>query len=122
MKFYSILLTEMRGYVIIYRKKIFFWGGERVSLFEVSTDSTADLKKSKVEERNIWFVPLTFTMEKDGKIEEGVDNFSKEEEYVAFYQKITDGYFPRTAKLNYQAHIDHFTKMAQAGVKETLHF
>ena len=29
---------------------------------------------------------------------------------------------PRTAKLNYESHIAHFTKMAQAGVKEALHF
>lgn len=91
-------------------------------LFHVSTDSTADLKKECVENRNIWFVPLTFTMEKDGVLEERYDNFEKEEEYVAFYEKISAGYFPRTAKLNYEAHVQHFTKMAEAGVKETLHF
>jgi DegV family protein with EDD domain len=93
-----------------------------MSLFAVSTDSTADLKKSQVEERNIWFVPLTFTMEKDGAIEEGLDDFSEEKDYVAFYEKVAQGYFPRTAKLNYQAHIEHFTKMAEAGVKDVLHF
>ncbi|MBR2441847.1 MAG: DegV family protein [Clostridia bacterium] len=91
-------------------------------LFEVSSDSTCDLKKEYREERKIWFTPLTFTMEKDGVIQEGLDNFDKEEEYVAFYEKVSSGYFPRTAKLNYEAHIEHFTKMARAGVKETLHF
>lgn len=91
-------------------------------LFEVSSDSTCDLKKEYVQKRKIWHVPLTFTMEKEGKIEEGFDNFSSEEEYVAFYEKVSSGYFPRTAKLNYEAHIEHFTKMAQAGVKEALHF
>ncbi len=91
-------------------------------LFDVSSDSTCDLKKSQREERNIWFVPLTFTMEKDGNIEEGLDNFSKEEEYAAFYEKVSAGYFPRTAKLNYEAHFEHFTKMAEAGVKDVLHF
>ena len=45
-----------------------------MALFAVSTDSTSDLKKSQVEERNIWFVPLTFTMEKDGVLKEGLDN------------------------------------------------
>lgn len=93
-----------------------------MSLFEVSSDSTCDLKKEYREQRGIWFAPLTFTMEKDGTIEEGVDNFEKEEEYIAFYEKVALGYFPRTAKLNYEAHIEHFTKMARAGVRETLHF
>lgn len=93
-----------------------------MALFDVSSDSTCDLKKDYVEKRGIWFVPLTFTLEKDGNIQEGLDNFSSAEEYVAFYQKVRAGYFPRTAKLNYQAHMEHFTKMAQAGVKDVLHF
>ena len=93
-----------------------------MKLFDVSTDSTSDLKKPYVEDRDIWFVPLTFTLEKDGRLEEGLDNFATEEEYVAFYQKVSEGYFPRTAKLNYDAHTAHFTKMAEAGVKEVVHF
>ena len=55
-------------------------------------------------------------------MEEGLDNFQTEEEYVAFYEKVAAGYFPRTTKLNYEAHIEHFTKMAKAGVKDVLHF
>ncbi len=90
--------------------------------FAVSSDSTCDLKKEYRERRDIWFVPLTFTMEKNGVIEEGLDNFSTEEEYVCFYEKVADGWFPRTAKLNYDAHVRHFTKMAKAGVKEVIHF
>lgn len=93
-----------------------------MALFEVSSDSTCDLKKDYVQKREIWFAPLTFTLEKDGKIEEGLDDFSSAEEYVAFYQKVRAGYFPRTAKLNYEAHIEHFTKMAKAGVKDVVHF
>ncbi len=93
-----------------------------MALFDVSSDSTCDLKKKYVYERGIWFVPLTFTMEKDGNIEEFYDNFEKEEEYTAFYEKVSAGYFPRTAKLNYDAHMEHFRKMAKAGVKNVLHF
>jgi DegV family protein with EDD domain len=51
-----------------------------------------------------------------------LDNFSTNQEYIDFYNKVREGYFPRTAKLNYQAHIDHFTKLAESGVKEVLHF
>ncbi len=93
-----------------------------MALFDVSSDSTCDLKKEYREERNIWFVPLTFNMEKDGQLKEGLDNFEKEEEYVAFYEKVSAGYFPRTTKLNYAAHVDHFTAMAEAGVKDVVHF
>ncbi len=93
-----------------------------MALFDVSSDSTCDLKKEEREERKIWFVPLTFNMEKNGELTEALDDFQSEEEYVAFYEKVSAGYFPRTTKLNYQAHIDHFTKMAEAGVKEVLHF
>lgn len=93
-----------------------------MKLFDVSSDSTCDLKKAYVEARDIWFVPLTFTMEKDGVLQEGYDDFSDGEEYLAFYKKVREGYFPRTAKLNYESHIAHFTKMAEAGVKEVLHF
>lgn len=93
-----------------------------MKLFDVSSDSTGDLKKETREERGIWFVPLTFTLEKNGQIEEGLDNFTTEEEYVEFFKKVENGAFPRTAKLNYEAHVEHFTKMAEAGVKEVLHF
>ena len=93
-----------------------------MALFDVSSDSTCDLKKEYREERNIWFVPLTFTMEKNGELEESLDNFSTEAEYVEFYERVAAGEFPRTAKLNYDAHMEHFTKMAEAGVKDVLHF
>lgn len=93
-----------------------------MALFAVSTDSTCDLKKDYVKARDIWFVPLTFTMEKDGKIEESYDNFSTDAEYYEFYKKVRAGAFPRTAKLNYEAHIQHFTSLAQSGVKEVVHF
>ena len=93
-----------------------------MKLFDVSSDSTCDLQKEEREKRNIWFVPLTFTMEKDGTLEEHLDNFSTQDEYVRFYERVSAGEFPRTAKLNYDAHIAHFTKMAEAGVKDVMHF
>lgn len=93
-----------------------------MALFAVSTDSTCDLKKDYVKARDIWFVPLTFTMEKDGNVEESYDNFSTDAEYYEFYKKVRAGAFPRTAKLNYEAHIQHFTSLAKSGVKEVIHF
>ncbi len=95
---------------------------KHMKLFDVSSDSTCDLYKSYVEERNIWFVPLTFSLEKGGKITEHLDAFSSYEEYVDFYRQVKGGAMPRTAMLNYEAHVEHFIKMAKAGVKDVLHF
>lgn len=90
--------------------------------FDVSTDSTADLYKEIVKKRNIWFAPLTFMFEKNGEIEEHLDDFNSYGEYLAFYEKVRQGYMPKTSKLNYESHLAHFTKMAEAGVKDVLHF
>ncbi len=93
-----------------------------MKLFDVSTDSTCDLKRKYIDENGVWFVPLTFTMEQGGKIEDGLDNFTTEEEYVAFYQKQQAGALSRTSMLNYESHYQHFIEMAKAGVKEAVHF
>ena len=93
-----------------------------MKLFDVSSDSTCDLYKEYTQKRDIWFVPLTFNLEKDGKQEEYLDDFSSYGEYVDFYKKVRAGAFPRTAMLNYDAHLQHFLKMAKAGVKDVLHF
>ncbi|MBQ4269278.1 MAG: DegV family protein [Clostridia bacterium] len=93
-----------------------------MKLFDVSSDSTCDLKKAYVDERNIWFVSLTYTVEKNGQFEDGLDNFTTEEEYVKFYEKLADGALSKTSMLNYEAHYQHFLKMAEAGVKDAVHF
>lgn len=93
-----------------------------MKLFDVSSDSTCDLYKETREARDVWFAPLTFNLEKDGKQEEYLDEFSSYGEYVEFYNKVRGGAFPRTAMLNYDAHYNHFVKMAKAGVKDVLHF
>lgn len=90
-------------------------------LFEVSTDSTSDLGRSYCDSRKIWFTPLTFTMEKQGEIHKKQDDFTNLEEYITFYREVSNGWFPRTSQLNYQAHIEHFTEIAKSGVKRLIH-
>ena len=90
--------------------------------FAVSTDSTCDLKAPYVKEREIWFVPLSFTVETNGEFEDGVDEFTKEQEYVDFYERLRLGAYSRTSMLNYQSHYNHFVKMAAAGVTDAVHF
>lgn len=90
--------------------------------FEVSSDSTCDLYADEIKKSNIHFVPLVYTMEKNDKLEEYTDNFKSYDEYVNYYNDLRKGYISKTSMLNLNAHIEHFTKMAQVGVKNAIHF
>ena len=83
--------------------------------FTLSTDSTCDLYHDFIVENDIKFVPLTFTMEKDGKMEEYG-------QYVDFYNQLRAGGFSRTSMLNYESHYQHFLKMAEEGAGDVVHF
>ncbi len=90
--------------------------------FTLSVDSTTDLYHDFVEENDIKFVPLTFTVEKNGKMEDRLDAFTCEQEYRDFYNELQGGAFSKTAMLNYEAHYEHFRKIAQEGGKDVVHF
>ena len=90
--------------------------------FTLSTDSTCDLYHDFIVENDIKFVPLTFTMEKDGKMEDHLDNFTEYSQYVDFYNQLRVGGFSRTSMLNYESHYQHFLKMAQGGAEDVVHF
>ena len=90
--------------------------------FTLSTDSTCDLYHDFIVENDIKFVPLTFTMEKDGKMEERLDNFTEYGQYVDFYNQLRAGGFSRTSMLNYESHYQHFLKMAEEGAGDVVHF
>ena len=90
--------------------------------FTLSTDSTCDLYHDFIVENDIKFVPLTFTMEKDGKMDDHLDNFTEYSQYVDFYNQLRAGGFSRTSMLNYESHYQHFLKMAQEGAEDVVHF
>ncbi len=90
--------------------------------FTLSTDSTCDLYHEVYTKNDIKFAPLTFTLEKDGVIEEYRDCFTEYSQYVDFYNKLRGGWMPKTSKLNYESHYTHFLKMAQEGAKDVVHF
>ena len=94
-----------------------------MQLFTLSTDSTCDLYHDFLAENDIPCAPLTFTLiEKDGKMTEYYDDFREYGEYVDFYNKLRSGVTSKTAMLNYDAHVKHFTMLAQRGAKDVLHF
>ena len=90
--------------------------------FTLSTDSTCDLYHDYIVENEIAFVPLTFTMEKDGRMEDRLDAFTHYSEYVDFYNELRARGFSRTSVLNYESHYQHFLALAQAGAEDVLHF
>ncbi|HIZ64135.1 MAG TPA: DegV family protein [Firmicutes bacterium] len=91
-------------------------------LFTLSTDSTCDLYHDFIEENDIKFVPLTFTVEKDGTLEDHLDNFTQYQQYVDFYNELRAGGFSRTSMLNYESHYEHFLKLAKEGAEDVVHF
>lgn len=90
--------------------------------FTLSTDSTCDLYRDFLIENQIECAPLTFTVEKNGVMEERTDAFNAYDEYVSFYNELRAGAISRTSMLNYGAHVAHFTRLARNGAKDVLHF
>ena len=90
--------------------------------FTLSTDSTCDLYQDFISENEIAFVPLIFTVEKDGKMEDRVDRFTAYSQYVGFYNELRAGAFSRTSMLNYEAHYSHFLSLAERGAEDVVHF
>jgi len=91
--------------------------------FTVSTDSTCDLYRDYVEANDVKFVSLTYTViAKDGSMTDHLDAFSSEAEYEAFYDELKGGALSKTSMLNYESHLEHFTKLAEAGAEDVLHF
>ena len=90
--------------------------------FTLSTDSTCDLYHDFIAENEIAFVPLTYTIEKDGKMTDHLDQFTQYSQYVDFYNELRAGGFSRTSMLNYESHYEHFLILAQKGATDVVHF
>ncbi|MCH5147005.1 MAG: DegV family protein [Clostridiales bacterium] len=91
--------------------------------FTLSSDSTCDLYHDFIVENDIKHVSLTFTVEgKDGTMQDRLDNFTCYQQYVDFYNELRGGAFSRTSMLNYEAHYNHFLKLAKEGAEDVVHF
>lgn len=89
--------------------------------FAVSADSTCDLYADEIKALGIDVAPLEFTLSRGDEVTIGLDNFTKPEQYIDFYNQLRKGVIARTSILSVQAHIDLFTAMAKRGVKTALH-
>lgn len=90
--------------------------------FEISTDSTADLYANEIKENELYFLPLTFMLTEKGVVTEHKDCFQSPEEYVDLYNKLRAGIMSKTSMNNPFVYEEHFRKMAEAGVKDAVHF
>jgi len=85
-------------------------------MFKLTCDSTVDLSKSYLDERDIEFISLQFILND----ETYDDDMGQSMAYADFYQKIRDGAMPTTSQVNVQQYIDFFEPMLQRG-EEVLH-
>ncbi len=90
--------------------------------FTLSTDSTCDLYRDYLLKNDVKVVSLTFTVEKNGVMEDRSDSFQSYGEYVDFYNELRAGAFSRTSMLNYEAHLNHFLALAEQGAEDVVHF
>ncbi|MCR5553887.1 MAG: DegV family protein [bacterium] len=89
--------------------------------FEISTDSTCDFYADEYVKYDVSFAPLEYNITTGDKLEIEYDNYTRYEQCVDFYNRLRNGSIAKTSILNVQAHVDMFTKLAKAGVKQLLH-
>ncbi len=89
--------------------------------FVISSDSTCDLYRDYVRAHDIRIVPLHYTMEENGVLHEGVDDFAEYGQYIDFYRRLRAGGFSRTSMLTYDAHCAHFEQLLEGGAREIVH-
>jgi len=90
--------------------------------FFVSTDSTADLTAKEVKSLGVGFLPLTLTIERNGQLEFLPDNFQTEQDYKDFFNLLRGGVSIKTSMNNLDVHLNYFTKLAEEGHRNVLHF
>ena len=89
--------------------------------FAVSTDSNCDLYANEIKDLGIYVGHLSYTIQKNKQLDEYLDEFTKNQQYIDFFNELKNGAIARTSILSLQAHVDMFTKMAEDGVKTALH-
>lgn len=90
--------------------------------FEISTDSTADLYAREVKAKELFFLPLTFTLTDKGVITEHQDTFEDINEYKNYYNTLRSGIVSKTSMNNPSIHYEYFKEIAEKGVKNLIHF
>ena len=89
--------------------------------FEISADSTCDLYASEYKQLNVFVAPLEYTLADGDNIVVEQDEYTKESQYIDFYERLRKGFIAKTSILNVDSHIRLFTKMLESGIRNILH-
>ena len=65
--------------------------------FEISSDSTCELYADEIKKLDVYVEPLSFTIEENGVVNEYLDNFQTQQEYVDFYNRLRKGGVAKTS-------------------------
>lgn len=77
--------------------------------FTLSTDTSCDIFRNELKARGIEYRPLVYTIDDVPYF----DEFTKDEDYKGFYDKIRAGKMPTTSQINVVEHEEYFTELCE---------
>ena len=85
--------------------------------FVLTTDTSCDVFRTELDEKGVPWIPLSFTIDEISYD----DDFSSDDRYVDFYDKIRAGKMPTTSQINVFNHEEFFEKTVLGGAKNIIH-
>lgn len=86
-------------------------------MFTLATDTSCDVFRDELDEMGIAWVPLTFTL--NG--ETHPDDFTRDEQYKAFYDAVRKGAMPTTSQINTFNQSEFLEKLAESGATDIVY-
>ncbi len=84
--------------------------------YAITCCSTVDLSKEHLEDKNIEYIPFHYYLDEKGYDDDLFTSLSPSE----FYKALTDGAEPKTAQVNVDEFVAHFTPILESG-KDIIH-
>ncbi len=90
--------------------------------FAVSCDSNCDFYAEEYKTLNIFVGRLSYVLtDKSGEMTDCIDNFTCEQDYIDYYDKLRKGVVSKTSILSVNAHYELFKEVYNSGSKNLLH-
>lgn len=86
-------------------------------MFTITTDTSCDVERKKLDEAGIPWIPITYII--DGVVYP--DDYSEDEQFKAFYDKVRKGAMPTTSQITALAHEEFFEKLIEEGATDIVH-
>lgn len=85
--------------------------------FTLSTDTSCDIFRDELKNRGIEYRPLVYTIEDTPYF----DDFTRDEDYKAFYNAIRAGKMPTTSQINIAEHEEFFESLCEKYDNDIVH-